>query len=62
MPVLALAGQQDDRFSAEAARLAEAIGANASRVVIPGAGHAAHLEQPDAFLSVLRPWLAEHGL
>jgi 2-succinyl-6-hydroxy-2,4-cyclohexadiene-1-carboxylate synthase len=62
MPVLVVAGQHDDKFSVEAARLAEAIGANATRAVISGAGHAAHLEQPDAFLSVLRPWLAEHRL
>ena len=30
---------------------------DATFAVVPGAGHAAHLEQPDAFLAVLRPWL-----
>jgi 2-succinyl-6-hydroxy-2,4-cyclohexadiene-1-carboxylate synthase len=50
------------KFSAEAQRLGESIGANATVALVPGAGHAAHLEQPDAFLAILRPWLAEHDL
>jgi pimeloyl-ACP methyl ester carboxylesterase len=28
---------------------------------VPDAGHAAHLEQPVAFLRQLRDWLALHG-
>jgi 2-succinyl-6-hydroxy-2,4-cyclohexadiene-1-carboxylate synthase len=62
MPVLVLAGEQDDKFSALARRMADEIGSNATLALIPGAGHAAHLEQPTAFLAVLRPWLAAHGL
>lgn len=62
MPVLALAGGRDLKFAALAARMAEAIGDNASFALVPDAGHAAHLEQPEAFLAVVRPWLAEHGL
>jgi 2-succinyl-6-hydroxy-2,4-cyclohexadiene-1-carboxylate synthase len=62
MPVLVLAGERDDKFAALGRRLQEAIGDNATFATVPGAGHAAHLEQPDAFLAVLRPWLAEHGL
>jgi len=61
MPVLAVAGADDAKFSAEAHRLAEAIGPNAEVAIIPGAGHAAHLEQPEAFLAVLRPWLARRS-
>ena len=58
MPVLVVAGADDTKFSAEGARLVDSIGPNATLALIPDAGHAAHLEQPDAFLSVLREWLA----
>jgi 2-succinyl-6-hydroxy-2,4-cyclohexadiene-1-carboxylate synthase len=58
MPVLVVAGENDEKFSAEAMRLGTAIGANADVVLVPGAGHAAHLEQPEAFLGVVRQWLA----
>ncbi len=60
MPVLALAGEHDRRFAALARRLAAAIGPSATAALVPGAGHAAHLEQPTAFLAVLRAWLAAH--
>ena len=30
--------------------------------LIEGAGHAAHLEQPDRFLAAIQPWLTDHGL
>jgi 2-succinyl-6-hydroxy-2,4-cyclohexadiene-1-carboxylate synthase len=62
MPVLVTAGALDDKFSALAERLVECIGANAELALIPGAGHAAHLERPHAFVDVLRPWLNAHGL
>ncbi len=58
MPVLVVAGERDEKFAAEATRLGSAIGANATVALVPGAGHAAHLEAPGAFLAVLRPWLA----
>ncbi|HEY2331813.1 MAG TPA: alpha/beta fold hydrolase [Acidimicrobiales bacterium] len=62
VPVLVLAGELDAKFRAAGERLAAAIGPNATYAVVPGAGHTAHLEQPDAFLAILRPWLATHGL
>jgi 2-succinyl-6-hydroxy-2,4-cyclohexadiene-1-carboxylate synthase len=62
MPVLVLAGELDDKYVAIGRRLREAIGDNATFATVPGAGHAAHLEQPDGFLAILRPWLAEYGL
>jgi 2-succinyl-6-hydroxy-2,4-cyclohexadiene-1-carboxylate synthase len=62
MPVLVVAGALDDKFSVLAQRMAAGIGDNATLALISDAGHAAHLEQPDAFLAVLRPWLAAHGL
>jgi 2-succinyl-6-hydroxy-2,4-cyclohexadiene-1-carboxylate synthase len=56
MPVLVVAGARDDKFSAEGQRLVESIGSNATLSLIDGAGHAAHLEQPELFLSTLRAW------
>ena len=61
MPVLAVAGADDTKFSAEGRRLVESIGENATLELIEGAGHAAHLERPHEFIVVLRRWLAaEH--
>lgn len=61
MPVLVTAGALDDKFAALADQMVSAIGANATLALIPDAGHTAHLEQPEAFLAVVRPWLADHG-
>lgn len=58
MPVLVTAGADDPKFAALARRLVDAIGANAELALVPGAGHAAHLERPAEFLARLRPWLA----
>jgi len=62
MPVLVVAGERDEKFAALGRRLQASIGDNATFATVPEAGHAAHLEQPEAFLAVLRPWLAAHGL
>jgi 2-succinyl-6-hydroxy-2,4-cyclohexadiene-1-carboxylate synthase len=62
MPVLVLAGAQDAKFLALGQRMAAEIGANASFASVEGAGHAAHLEQPERFLAILRPWLTAHRL
>lgn len=61
MPVLVVAGERDSKFAALGARMAEAIGPNATLRLIPGAGHAAHLEQPEAFAAAIRPWLQALG-
>jgi 2-succinyl-6-hydroxy-2,4-cyclohexadiene-1-carboxylate synthase len=53
MPVLVLAGARDEKFVALGRRLAAAIGDNARFEVVPDAGHAAHLEQADAFVALL---------
>lgn len=58
VPVLAIAGSRDIRYADIASRTAEAIGPHATVALVPGAGHAAHLEKPEAFLDHLRPWLA----
>ncbi len=62
MPVLVVAGAEDRKFSALAERMVTEVGDNATLALVEGAGHAAHLEQPDRFLAILQPWLAEHHL
>jgi 2-succinyl-6-hydroxy-2,4-cyclohexadiene-1-carboxylate synthase len=57
VPVLVVVGERDAKFRALGERLVGAIGANASLVVIPGAGHAAHLEQPAAVADLLDGFL-----
>lgn len=52
-----VAGAEDVRYIAHAARLAGAVPAGHIEV-IPGAGHAVHLEQPEAFARVLAAHLS----
>ena len=54
MPVTLVTGAYDRKYTELATRMAAAIGDGARAVVIPGAGHALHLEQPDALAAVLR--------
>jgi 2-succinyl-6-hydroxy-2,4-cyclohexadiene-1-carboxylate synthase len=58
MPVLLVTGEGDAKFARLGREAAAAIGANAEVVLIPGAGHACHLERPEAFCDVLAPFLA----
>lgn len=60
MPTLVMAGALDTAFAASAARMAAAIGSNATLFLVPGAGHAAHLEQPGAFYAALHRFLTQH--
>jgi 2-succinyl-6-hydroxy-2,4-cyclohexadiene-1-carboxylate synthase len=53
-PTLVLAGERDAKFRALGERLVAAIGANATFQVVPGAGHAAHLEAPAATIAAIR--------
>lgn len=59
-PTLVLAGEHDEKFAALGRRLADGIGPNATFATVPGAGHSAHLEAPDAFLGIVRPCLDDH--
>jgi 2-succinyl-6-hydroxy-2,4-cyclohexadiene-1-carboxylate synthase len=59
MPVLVIAGERDEKFADIGRRLAAAIGTNAELVLIPGAGHACHLERPDAVCLTLADFLAD---
>jgi 2-succinyl-6-hydroxy-2,4-cyclohexadiene-1-carboxylate synthase len=67
MPVLLLAGELDGRFAATGRRMAAAIGADAGpdrgRVrleLVPGAGHAAHLERPEEVAALVGAFLDRH--
>ena len=57
MPVLLVAGERDEKFTALAHEMEQAIGGNARVALVAGAGHAAHLERPDAFVEVVRTFL-----
>ncbi|MCU4183645.1 alpha/beta fold hydrolase [Acidiferrimicrobium sp. IK] len=57
MPVLVIAGSLDGAYTERAQRLAAGIGPGATLEVLAGAGHACHLEQPEAFASTVREWL-----
>lgn len=58
-PVLVVAGEDDHRYAAIAERTAGAVGPNARAALVPGAGHSAHLEQPERAVDLVLGWLAE---
>lgn len=53
MPILTVAGELDERYAALAPRMGNAA-------IVPDAGHAAHLEQPERVAALLREFLDEH--
>jgi 2-succinyl-6-hydroxy-2,4-cyclohexadiene-1-carboxylate synthase len=55
-PTLLLAGAFDEKFAREARELSAAIGTSAAALV-PGAGHAAHLQQPQWCARVVQHFL-----
>ena len=57
IPVLMLVGALDERYTTIAHRMHDAIGENAMVRVIADAGHAAHLEQPEASARAVVTWL-----
>lgn len=59
-PVLLLAGALDAPYAAAAERMAARLPLGVARLV-PGVGHAAHLERPDAVIALLALFLEEHG-
>lgn len=61
MPVLLVVGADDAKFKGIAERMQSAIGDNAAVAQIEGAGHACHLEQPDAFVETVNRFLDQHG-
>lgn len=57
LPVLALAGARDERYSAAAQRLADAV-PDGRAAIVPDAGHAPQLQQPEAVADWLAAFLA----
>jgi 2-succinyl-6-hydroxy-2,4-cyclohexadiene-1-carboxylate synthase len=58
-PTLVVAGAEDERYVAFARRLHDTI-LGAQLAVVPGAGHAVHLERPDLFAALLAEHLVAH--
>ena len=58
-PVLLVAGELDGKFAALAERMDAAIGPRARVALVPDAGHAAHLEQPEQFGDLVERFLGE---
>ncbi len=52
MPVTLIVGERDAKFHAIADEMARAI-PNATRLIVPGTGHAVHLEAPAAVAEAL---------
>jgi 2-succinyl-6-hydroxy-2,4-cyclohexadiene-1-carboxylate synthase len=59
-PTLLVAGALDAKFAALAAEMAAAIGPAAHLELVPGAGHAAHLERPAELAALLEGFLSAH--
>jgi 2-succinyl-6-hydroxy-2,4-cyclohexadiene-1-carboxylate synthase len=56
VPLLAVAGSDDNRFGKHALRIAESA-PNAVASLVPGGGHAVHLAQPDHSWRLVDHWL-----
>jgi 2-succinyl-6-hydroxy-2,4-cyclohexadiene-1-carboxylate synthase len=56
MPVLVVAGANDPRYVAHGVKIARLV-PNATLSLVPGAGHACHLEQPSITASIVISWL-----
>jgi 2-succinyl-6-hydroxy-2,4-cyclohexadiene-1-carboxylate synthase len=59
MPVLVLAGSNDEKFTQLGHRLVASIGSNASFKAIAGSGHSTHLEDPSATSAAVTEWLSK---
>jgi len=60
VPTLVLVGADDANFLAAAHYMASAI-AHVEEVIVPGAGHAANIDQPGAFNDAVVDFLARHA-
>lgn len=56
-PVLLVVGEDDPKFTGLAEAMQPRFGGACDLVVLPGTGHACHLEAPEAFCDVVDPWL-----
>lgn len=58
MPVLVIAGANDNKYRSLAERLISEIGSNATLEIIKNSGHTPHLEQPKIFNDLLNNFLS----
>jgi 3-oxoadipate enol-lactonase len=58
VPALVVTGEEDEIIPVEESRRMAAAIPGATLVIIPGAGHLANLEQPDAFNAALNTFLS----
>lgn len=61
VPVLLVAGERDEKYLELCLHLGAWIGPSASLAMVPGAGHACHLERPEVFLELVLPFLEGDG-
>lgn len=61
VPALILVGARDEKFTALGHRLVAGLAGPTRFTEIDGAGHAAHLERPEAVLGTVRTWLTTVG-
>ncbi len=59
IPVLCVTGSVDERYATLATRMVGRIGSTARHGIVEGAGHAAHLERPDAVIGIVTAFLDE---
>jgi pimeloyl-ACP methyl ester carboxylesterase len=57
MPVLVVAGSLDDKFADTGQEMVSAIGGNARLLLIEGAGHACHLQDPRAVAAAIEQFV-----
>jgi 2-succinyl-6-hydroxy-2,4-cyclohexadiene-1-carboxylate synthase len=61
MPVLLIAGEQDEAFCSNAARMKEIIGDNATVAIVKNSGHSVHLEQLTDCAGKIMNWLDQQA-
>lgn len=58
VPALVITGEEDEMIPVDESRRMASLIPGATLVIVPGAGHLANLEQPDAFNNALNAFLA----
>ena len=58
MPSLVITGAEDEMIPVDESRRMAAAITGATLVIVPGAGHLANMEQPDAFNNALSTFLS----
>ncbi|MFU8826324.1 MAG: alpha/beta fold hydrolase [Brevefilum sp.] len=59
-PTLVVRGEYDSLYSEANADALVEMQPNATKAIIPNAGHLPHQEQPEDFLQTIKPWLGDH--